>query len=142
MLKWDKRFLDLADFVAEWSKDSTKVGAVIVDTRNIVLGMGYNGFPRGIEDAEYIYDDRPLKYKYVVHAEVNAILNTFGKPLVGTIIYTNRFTCNECAKLIIQAGISKVVTYNYEDNTTWKESFELAKQFYKDANIQVVTYNR
>src|SRR5664280_2545750 len=76
-LKWHIRFLDLAKHIAQWSKDpKTKVGAVIVDEDNIILGIGYNGFPRGVQDYSERYNDRDTKLKYVVHAELNAILNT------------------------------------------------------------------
>lgn len=110
-LKWYRRFLKLAEHVSYWSKDpSTKVGAVIVDKHNRVVGMGYNGFPRGVMDHEERYADRPTKYKYVVHAELNAILNA-AVPVDGATIFTYPFApCTECAKAIIQAGIDRVVT--------------------------------
>ena len=76
LTKWDLRFLKLAHHVGQWSKDpSTKVGAVIVDAQRRVLGIGYNGFPRGVDDSPGRYHDRPTKLDMVVHAETNAIMN-------------------------------------------------------------------
>jgi hypothetical protein len=78
--KWELRFLELAHHVATWSRDpSTKVGCVIVDQRNRVLGMGYNGFPRGVLDLPERYADRPTKLSLTVHSEPNAILNSSGE---------------------------------------------------------------
>ncbi len=107
---WDRRFLRLAELVAGWSKDpSTKVGAVIVNADRQVLGLGYNGFPRGVHDLEERYFDRPTKYAMIVHAEANAILNA--RQLVrGCTLYALKYPCSSCAKLIIQAGIARVVS--------------------------------
>jgi dCMP deaminase len=75
--KWDGRFLDLAVFVGDWSKDpSTKVGAVLVRPDRTIAGLGFNGFPRGVLDHPERYDDRPTKYEMVVHAEMNALLSS------------------------------------------------------------------
>lgn len=107
---WDKRFLDLAEHVSSWSKDpSTKVGAVIVNQDKQVLSLGYNGFPRGVEDKEDRYNDRPTKYLFVAHAERNALDNAFSDTR-GATLYTTLCPCNECSKSIIQKGIKTVVT--------------------------------
>jgi dCMP deaminase len=106
--KWHQRFFDLAKHVAQWSKDpSTKVGAVIVNDRRIVIGVGYNGFPRGVLDHEDRYNDRPTKYAHVVHAELNAIFNAT-ESVQGCTLYVTLAPCNECAKAIIQSGITSV----------------------------------
>jgi len=77
MNKWDKRFMELADHISSWSYDpNTKVGCVIVDDRNRILSVGYNGFPRGVIDAPYRYQDRPTKHLFVAHAERNALDNS------------------------------------------------------------------
>src|SRR5580704_9582280 len=109
-LEWHTRFLQFAQMVASWSKDpSTKVGACIVDSHRRILGTGYNGFPRGVEDTLARYADRPVKYAMVVHAEANAILNALGS-VEGATLYCNiGMPCSDCAKLIIQAGIKRVV---------------------------------
>lgn len=140
--KWDKRFLELCDHIAKWSHDpSTKVGAVVVNDKKIIIGMGYNGFPRGIDDAPVIYANRPLKHKMVIHAEVNAILNA-NAPVAGHTLYTSLFTCNDCAKIIIQSGIKKIVSYHPHVNSGWSESFELSKKMYNQVGIEVVLYDR
>lgn len=96
------------------SKDpSTQVGACIVSPDRIILSTGYNGFPKGCSDDDYPWaregDVNDTKYPYVVHAELNAILNAGGKDLHGATIYVALFPCNECAKAIIQSGIREVV---------------------------------
>lgn len=108
--KWEQRFLGLAQCVAQWSKDpSTKTGAVIADSANRVVGIGYNGFPRGVRDDEARYAERAVKYKLVVHCEANAILNAVAKITESCTIYSTKFPCTDCTKLIIQSGIGGVV---------------------------------
>jgi dCMP deaminase len=110
-MNWDKRFLELADHIALWSKDPrTKVGAVVVDSKKRVVSLGYNGFPRGVSDYDKRYSDRPTKHLFVAHAERNALDNA---PLMvdGCTLYVPLLPCNECAKSIIQKGIVRVVTY-------------------------------
>lgn len=107
--KWDRRFLDLATHVSGWSKDpSTKVGSVIVAPDRRIVSLGYNGFPRGVEDHEERLSDRPTKYAFVAHAERNALDNA-DVPMRGCTLYVTLQPCNECAKSIIQRGITKVV---------------------------------
>lgn len=104
--KWDYRFLDMARLVASWSKDpSTKVGAVIVDDKNRIVSLGYNGPPRGVEDDPSI--DRDKKLKRTIHAETNAVL--FARDsLSGTSLYVTHHPCGPCAAIIAQAGIRRV----------------------------------
>ena len=114
-ISWDEYFMGVSLLAAERSKDpNTQVGACIVDDTNRIISTGYNGFPYGCSDDEYPWDragDTPgkTKYPYVVHAELNAILNASGKKLAGARIYVDLFPCNECAKAIIQSGIREVV---------------------------------
>ena len=123
---WHRRFIDLAMHVAQWSKDpSTKVGAVIVDERYKVISLGYNGFPRWVDDLEERYNDRPTKYQFVVHAELNAILNAT-VPLDGMTLYTTLSPCHECAKAIIQSGIIEVVYYELRPDIVTDAMFEEA----------------
>ena len=117
VITWDQYFMGMAHLSALRSKDpSTQVGAVIVSPANKVVSIGYNGHPKGCSDDEYPWDRDgsalESKYVYVVHAELNAILNA---PLSvqGCRIYVSLFPCNECAKAIIQAGIAEIV---YEDD--------------------------
>ena len=107
---WDMRFLELARHVATWSKDpSTQVGAVIVDRKRRVVSMGYNGFPRGVEDSIKRYKDRDEKLKFICHAERNALDNS-PHSVEGCALYATFMPCNECAKSIIQRGITTVYT--------------------------------
>ena len=111
---WDDYFMGVSLLAADRSKDpSTQVGACIVSEDNRILSTGYNGFPQGCSDDDFPWNrDESLgetKYNFVVHAELNAILNARGKNLTGSRIYVDLFPCNECAKAIIQAGIKEVV---------------------------------
>ena len=104
--------MGVALLAAKRSKDpNTQVGACIVDQNNVILTTGYNGFPKGCSDDEFPWnrEGEITKYPFVVHAELNAILNASGKSLRGSRLYVALFPCNECAKAIIQAGISEVV---------------------------------
>ncbi len=117
VLSWDEYFMGLAHLSAMRSKDpSTQVGAVIVDQEHKVVGIGYNGLPIGCSDDEFPWDREggmlETKYAFVVHAELNAILNST-RNLHGCTLYVSLFPCNECAKAIIQSGIRKIV---YEDD--------------------------
>ena len=112
-ISWDKYFMGVAELSAKRSKDpSTQVGACIVDTRQRIVGVGYNGFPEGCSDEELPWgkegDFLDVKYTYVAHAELNAVLNATTN-LEGSTIYVGLFPCNECAKVIIQSGIKEVV---------------------------------
>lgn len=112
MTKWNTRFMDLAHRVATWSKDpATQVGAVIVNERKQILGIGFNGFPRGVDDDAEKYTNRETKLLYVCHAERNALdnclIDLFNQ---NATIYCTFFPCTDCAKGIIQRGIKRVVT--------------------------------
>lgn len=140
--KWDHRFLELARHVAAWSKDpSTKVGAVIVDKRNIVRGMGYNGFPRGVKDTPDRYNDREIKYRFVVHAELNAILNATG-PVAGCTIYVWPTlmipnVCPECCKSVIQSGIIEVVGQRGETQERWQDMAKISEAMLRESGIRI-----
>ena len=111
-ISWDEYFMGVALLAAMRSKDpNTQVGACIVNKDNVILSTGYNGFPKGCSDDEFPWEreGEETKYPYVVHAELNAILNSGGKDLRGASIYVALFPCNECAKAIIQSGIGEVV---------------------------------
>lgn len=132
-LTWQETFMLLADLVAQRSKDpNSQVGACIVNDQNIVVGLGYNGFPRGCSDDKLPWgrEGKTLdtKYAYVVHAEANAILNS-STPVKNCQLYVNLFPCNECAKLIIQSGIKEVIYSDdkYKDLDTTKASKKMLK---------------
>ena len=111
-ISWDEYFMGIAMLAAKRSKDpNTQVGACIVSEDNIIISTGYNGMPKGCSDDEYPWEREgaDTKYPYVVHAELNAILNAGGRVLRGATLYVALFPCNECAKAIIQSGIKEVI---------------------------------
>lgn len=113
-ISWDEYFMGIAKLSGMRSKDpNSQVGACLVSEENKILSVGYNGFPRGCSDDEYPWeregDPLDTKYVYVVHSELNAILNYRGGSLEGAKLYVSLFPCNECAKAIIQAGIKKII---------------------------------
>jgi dCMP deaminase len=115
MLQWREYFMSIAKLSALRSKDpNTQVGACIVNDLNRIVGIGYNGFPTGCADDQLSWE-KPEKLLYVVHAEANAILNKNIADIRGCTLYVTLFPCNECAKLIIQSGISAIV-YEKEKN--------------------------
>jgi len=135
--KWDKRFLDLAKLCGSWSKDpSTQVGAVIVDGNNRIVSIGFNGFPQGVEDSEERLVDRETKYDIIVHAEANALMFA-NKSVEGCTLYTWPFQpCSRCAGLIIQSGITRIVSIK-ENNNLWENNFSLARQLFKESGVSL-----
>ena len=140
VLSWDEYFMSVAHLSAKRSKDpNTQVGACIVNAEKKVVGMGYNGFPIGCDDDKFpwerVGDALDTKYPFVVHAELNAILNSI-QPLKGCTIYVSLFPCNECAKAIIQSGIKKVI---YESDKYNGTDMNLAsKKMLKEAGVEMV----
>lgn len=141
-ISWDECFMRMANLIALRSKDpSTQAGSVVVNYDNVVVGVGYNGFPRGIEndalpwDREGDYEN--TKYAYVCHAEENAIYNA-NNSTKGCKIYCNLFPCNECAKTIIQNGIKEVIyeSDKYADTPIVKAS----KKLFKLAHVKTRQY--
>lgn len=147
-LSWDEYFMGIAKLTSLRSKDpNTQVGACIVSSDNRILSIGYNGAPNGFKDEEFPWDreGNPLdtKYMYVCHAEMNAILNYRGsrKDFEGARVYVDLFPCNECAKIIIQAGIKEVIylsdKYNGTDgNVASKRLFDACGVSYKQVDFK------
>lgn len=130
-MKWAKRFLDLASLVASWSKDpSTQVGAVIVDSRNRIVSVGFNGFPHRVSDTEVTRDE---KLRRTIHAEENALLfaNT---SLEGCTLYVTHHPCARCTAKLIQVGI-KAIIYRDELSKNWNEEVDSAKTMLNEAGI-------
>lgn len=128
ILSWDETFMQMCDLISRRSKDpNTKCGAVIVDEQNVIVGLGYNGWPRGILQNDLPWDREgalhETKYAYVVHAEANAIYNS-NKDTKNCKLYVNLFPCNECAKIIIQNRIKEVIykSDKYHDTEICKAS--------------------
>lgn len=138
MDKWDERWLRAADEVASWSKDpSTKVGCVVVDQDlQRRISEGFNGFPRFMSDATELYADRETKYSRTLHAELNAVL--FAEKTEGMTAYVTHPPCTNCALVLIQSGISRVVakTPSRDLLSRWKTSINTAKGFFNEAEVK------
>ena len=140
IISWDEYFMGIAHLSALRSKDpNTQVGACIVDEDNKVVSIGYNGMPRGCDDAKMPWERQggflTTKYAYVVHAELNAILNS-PRSVKGCTLYVSLFPCNECAKAIIQSGIKKII---YEsDKYDGTEGNIASKRMLNEAGIKLV----
>ena len=140
-ISWDECFMRMANVISERSKDpSTQAGAVVVTADNIVVGLGYNGFPRGINSEDLPWDRegelQNTKYAYVCHAEENAIYNA-NSPVKNCKIYCTLFPCNECAKTIIQNGVREVIfeSDKYHDTPACiasRKMFDLAGVTYRE----------
>lgn len=146
-MKWTEYFLSLAEVVKEKSKDkNTHIGAVIVGRGNAVLSTGYNSFPRGINDFDESRQERPEKYFWMVHAEMNAIINAarIGVSTTDTIMYlTCGIPCTNCGKAIINAGIKEI--YCKKEDTTvnrkkWDEEAKRTLEMFGEAGIVVNYY--
>lgn len=145
-ISWDEYFMGVAILAAHRSKDpNTQVGACIVSGSdsmygsNVIISTGYNGFPIGCSDDDFPWeregDTNKTKYPFVVHAELNAILNAHGKSLMGAKIYVDLFPCNECAKAIIQSGIREVVYLS--DKYSHLDSTKASKQMLMSAGVKL-----
>ena len=134
--KWIKRFFDLASTVAGWSKDSTKVGAVAVSDARAVLETGFNGLARGVEDLPERME-RPAKYLWAGHAEENLVAHAARPRLAGSTVFVTHLCCSRCARMLINAGVSKVIC---GDGTTSMppEEFEVAVQSFKEAGVELI----
>lgn len=142
-INWEEFFMMSAVLASYRSKDPcTKVGCVIVDNNNRIISSGYNGFPNGIHDSllpwtkdSDIFEEN--KYAYVVHAEINSILNSYTTELKNYTLYTTLFPCHECTKAIIQKGINNIVYYNIKDVA----STEASKKMLNLAGVKYRQYN-
>lgn len=141
-ISWDEYFMGVAILAAQRSKDpNTQVGACIVSQDNKILSIGYNGMPLGCSDDEFAWGrdaDNDNKYFYIVHSELNAILNYRGGSLEGSKIYVTLFPCNECAKAIIQSGIREVIYWQDK----YKDTAEViaSKRMLRTAGVQITEY--
>ena len=142
--KWDRRFLELGRVVSTWSKDpSTKCGAVIVDSHRRVIGLGYNGYPRGMDDSISL-GHRETKLDRTVHCEMNAILNSSSSTM-GATLYTHPFlSCNRCAVHMIQAGIQRAVAHSLPPHLEdrWEDSVKKTLAYYDEAKVSTCIYPR
>ncbi|NMA05080.1 MAG: dCMP deaminase family protein [Acholeplasmataceae bacterium] len=142
-ISWDQYFMGVALLSKKRSKDpNTQVGACIINEDKRIIGIGYNGFPGKLSDDEFPWaregDFVDTKYPYVVHAEMNAILNST-QSLKNATLYVTHFPCSECTKMLIQVGIKEIVYYSdhYENTDSHKASDKMLKA----ANVKVRMFN-
>lgn len=144
MKTWHQHFFDNCDILAEKSKDpSSQFGAIIVNKDQYPVASGFNGFPRGVNDTEERLHDREVKYKLVCHAEANAIAAAAknGHALDGCYLYVQAIPCNECAKLIVQAGIKRVYIPKRDHVdylSRWGESVQWSELIFREAGVEVI----
>lgn len=139
--KWESRFLEVAELASHWSKNpKAKVGAVVVDAQGQIAGVGYNGFPKLVEDSAERYGNVETKLKMVVHAEENAILGAGVRARGDSIYVFGKPVCARCAGTIIQAGVGLVVARKPKKGTKskWDKSDQIARKMLKEANITFV----
>lgn len=143
--KWDHRYLALARHVAGWSKDpSTKTGAVVIRMDNIVAAIGFNGFPKEMQDRAEWYNDRDEKYSRIIHAEMNAVLHARRDDLLGATLYTWPLApCDRCAVYMIQAGIERFVfpPLAPELEERWGVSIDRTKEYILQSRCEFVELN-
>lgn len=139
-LDWDTTWMAMTEAMARRSKDpNTRCGAMIIDRNNHVVGVGYNGFPRGIGNGQLPWDRdgdyQDQKYQYVVHAELNAILFGDSNRMKNSIIYCSLFPCSSCSKAIIQSQISEVVYLSDKYHDT--PDAEVARKLFDIIDIKI-----
>ena len=139
MNNWDNRWLEIAQLISTWSKDpSTKIAAIAVKDKRLIA-TGYNGFPRNIKDLNDRWSNKEEKYKYVVHAEMNCIYNAnyHNQSLKGSTMYVVGLpVCHECAKGIIQVGITRVVAHYDKLPLKWSKSNSITEKMFKEAGVK------
>lgn len=144
-ISWDEYFMGVALLSAMRSKDpSTQVGACIVNANNRIVSVGYNGFPRGCSDEDFPWErsadnQNDTKYPFVCHAELNAILNSNGIGVKGARIYVALFPCNECAKAIIQAGITEVIYIS--DKYAETDANKASRRMLESAGVKLTRFS-
>lgn len=146
LIDWHSMFMGVALLASARSKDGrTRNGACIASADHRILGVGYNGLPRGCSDQDPVYwsdddtDPYHSRHSYVVHAEMNAILNCVTLPLTGSRIYTTQFPCPRCTQSIIQVGIKEVVWLRRKPHQARAQ--EAAAKMLADAGVAILSLN-
>jgi dCMP deaminase len=148
MNKWDQRFLDLSRHISGWSKDeSTKVGCVIVGHAHEILTTGYNGLTRHCKDDIPERNERPEKYFWYEHAERNAVYNAarIGVSLKGSTAYVSLCPCMDCARGLVQSGVTRVVypkevPEHFMKSSNWNEHFKRTHELFNETGIEYAVY--
>jgi dCMP deaminase len=147
-MSWHTYFMSIAFLSSFRSKDSkTQNGACIVDKNNRIIGIGYNGLPRGCDDNDPQYwqdsDDSDVlrsKHTYVVHAEKNAIYNCMAHDMEGSTMYVTQFPCNTCAQAIIQVGIKQVIYLRKKQHSHHESLNESVNKMFQATNVIINNY--
>ena len=144
---WDDFFFAICDVVKKKSKDpSSQFGSVICDKQCRVLGVGFNGFPRGVRDTPERYTDRDVKLLLCEHSERNAIYSAaaIGIPLKGTVMYINGFPCADCARAVVQSGIQFLhcIMPDPEFEARWKPSLDAARIILAEGKVRLFEHQR
>ena len=139
VLSWDEYFMSISILASKRSKDpNTQVGCCIANDKNVIVSIGYNGFPRNCGDKDFPWDREgkleDTKYAYIVHSELNAILNSNQNDLSNCKLYVSLFPCNECAKAIIQSGIKQV--YYLSDKHKEDSIYKVSKKLFDSAGVK------
>ena len=140
-ISWEDYFMNIAILSSMRSKDpNTQVGSAIINKENKIIGVGYNGMPKGHDDFSWEREGNPIETKYlrVIHAEINSIINSNFRDLDGSTIYTTLFPCAECSKIIIQVGIKKV--YYMEDKYKDSNSSIVAREMFDKLGVQYIQF--
>lgn len=141
-MNWNEYFIKVAYAVALKSKDPKQVGCILVDRHNHIRATGFNGFPKGVNDAKHRYDNNALKLNLTVHAEANTIACAarVGVPLADCTLVTTKFPCTSCAGLIIQSGITRVLTPRIKAGSKWTDSNVHALGQFNECGVEVEYY--
>lgn len=137
---WDHFYLGMSEFIAEKSKDTTtKVGAVLIDEKNRVVSVGFNGFPRGTSDDPELYNNRDEKLRRVIHAELNAIIFA-DRP--GETLYVTHHPCSQCMAAAIQFGIKRIKFIDRTLSSRWNDSIKSAKNMAEESGVIITSYRK
>lgn len=142
MTNWPARYVSLAEYISNWSKDpSTQVGAVLFRRDGSIISMGYNGFPRGVKDDPALLSDRDMKLKLTIHAEENAILAAVrnGSTVEGACLAVTHHPCSRCAAKLSQAGIRQIYYKSDLDfEERWAADVEVAESIFNQTGVLAV----
>jgi dCMP deaminase len=142
---WDRRFMVLAANIGSWSKDrSAKTGCVIVGPDRLIRSTGFNGFVRGADDDVAARHERPTKYSWTEHAERNAIYNAarLGISVHGCAVYINWFPCIDCARAIVQSGITRVVGLQPDrGDARWGADFAISFEMFAEVGVELALFD-
>lgn len=142
MTNWPARYVSLAEYISNWSKDpSTQVGAVLFRRDGSIISMGYNGFPRGVKDDPALLSDRDMKLKLTIHAEENAILAAVrnGSTVEGACLAVTHHPCSRCAAKLSQAGIRQIYYKSDLDfEERWAADVDVAESIFNQTGVLAV----